>query len=477
VGPFEAKNLQLGFTRGYTQSQAFVRHFSKDAKFRPTGDDLLFDTNAEAGRNAEGDRYTYDEAYGWLGFTARSTILDLLDEVVAKQTLRLDVFAYDLNEPAVLSRLLTLAGQGRVRVILDNAALHHSKTKPTREDQFETLFTQAAKTPAAILRGHFSRYAHDKVFIVTKTSGRGKGPVKVLTGSTNFSITGLYVNSNHVVIVNDARVAGEYAAVFEAAWTNAVKAPAFRKLPLSTTTFSVSGSGVPTMDVTFSPHTTADADRILNDVAARIGEEGGDDRAKGSVLFAVMQVDGSESPVYEALRSLHDNAAIFSYGISDSTDGIVLYRPKTKGGVLVTGKPAKAVLPPPFNQVPGIGLGHQVHHKFVVCGFNGPDPVVYCGSSNMASGGEVENGDNLLAIRDGDIATVFAIEALALVDHFDFLDGIASAPDAKKTAAPPTSKPQAAVDAGWYLSTTDRWTRPYYDADDLRCVDRELFGK
>jgi hypothetical protein len=476
VAPFQKGHVRLGFTRGFTQSQAFVRHFGLDAKIQPSGTDLIFDTSAEAGSNAAGDRYTYDDAYAWLGFTARSTILDLLDDVVSTKTLQLDVFAYDLNEPGVLSRLLTLAAQGRVRVILDNAALHHNATKPKREDQFEALFTAAAKAPAAVLRGHFSRYAHDKVFIVTKTSGRGKGPVKVLTGSTNFSITGLYVNSNHVVIVNDARVAGEYAAVFEAAWTDAVKAPAFRKLPLSTTTFSVSGSGVPAMDVTFSPHTTADAARILNDVAARIEEEGADGRVKGSVLFAVMQVDGSESPVYEALRSLHDNAAIFSYGISDSTDGIVLYRPKTKGGVLVTGKPASAVLPPPFNQVPGVGLGHQVHHKFVVCGFNGPDPVVYCGSSNLASGGEVENGDNLLAIRDGDIATVFAIEALALVDHFDFLDGIASAPDGKTTATPPASKPQAAVDAGWYLSTTDRWTQPYYDPDDLRYVDRELFG-
>jgi hypothetical protein len=477
VAPFEKGRVRLGFTRGFTQSQAFVRHFGLHAKIQPRDADLLFDTSAEAGQNAEGDRYTYDEAYAWLGFTARSTILDLLDEVVAKKTLRLDVFAYDLNEPAVLGRLLTLAAQGRVRVILDDAALHHNATKPKREDQFEALFRAAAKAPAGVLRGHFSRYAHDKVFIVTKTGGRGKGPVKVLTGSTNFSITGLYVNSNHVVIVNDGRVAGEYAAVFDAVWSDAVKAPPFRKLPLSTTTFSVSGGGVPATDVTFSPHSSADAARILSDVAARIAEEGADDRVKGSVLFAVMQVDGSESPVYAALRSLHDNAAIFSYGISDSTDGIVLYRPKTKGGVLVTGKPAKSILPPPFNQVPGVGLGHQVHHKFVVCGFNGPDPVVYCGSSNLASGGEVENGDNLLAIHDGDIATVFAIEALALVDHFDFLDGIASAPDAKKTAAPPTSKPQAAVDAGWYLSTTDRWTRPYYDADDLRFVDRELFGE
>ncbi len=69
-----------------------------------------------------------------------------------------------------------------------------------------------------------------------------------------------------------------------------------------------------------------------------------------------------------------------------------------------------------------IGLGHQVHHKFIVCGFNSPDAVVYCGSSNLALGGETSNGDNLIAIHDRDVATVFAIEALELVDHFNFLD-------------------------------------------------------
>src|SRR5262249_2305150 len=36
-------------------------------------------------------------------------------------------------------------------------------------------------------------------------------------------------------------------------------------------------------------------------------------------------------------------------------------------------------------------------------------------------GGE-QNGDDLLAIHDGDVATVFALEALALVDHFHFLN-------------------------------------------------------
>ncbi len=90
------------------------------------------------------------------------------------------------------------------------------------------------------------------------------------------------------------------------------------------------------------------------------------------------------------------------------------------------------------------GFGHQVHHKFVVCGFNGDDPVVFCGSSNLSTGGEESNGDNLLAVHDGDVATVFAIEALLLVDHFDFLDRMPKAPSAKgKARKMPVSTPQA----------------------------------
>jgi hypothetical protein len=45
------------------------------------------------------------------------------------------------------------------------------------------------------------------------------------------------------------------------------------------------------------------------------------------------------------------------------------------GVCLVTGKPSKTKLSPPFSKVRGMGLGHQIHHKFVVCGFNGKNPV------------------------------------------------------------------------------------------------------
>jgi hypothetical protein len=244
---------------------------------------------------------------------------------------------------------------------------------------------------------------------------------------------------------------------------------------LASETSSFSTAATPSTEITFAPHSEEFATATLNGVAARIKKESQRARGDGSVLFAVMSIDRGTSPVYTALTELHADDRIFSYGISDSTSGISLYKPGRKTGVLVTGKPVRTQLPPPFNQVRNVrGVGHQVHHKFVVCGFNSDDPVVYCGSSNLALGGEQLNGDNLLAIRDPDVATAFALEALGLIDHFHFLNR--STPKGQKTKAPAASRQQAAKSAGWFLSTSGRWAEPYFDPNDLHCVDRLLFG-
>lgn len=489
VKPFTKGVVDIGFTRGFTQSQAFIDHFGPKAVFRPKGDDLLFDTSQVSGKNHNGEPYTFAEQYDWLGFTARQRIFDLANEVLKDKKLTLDVFAYDLNEPDLLALFLKLAKQGRMRMILDNAPLHHvAATKaskksaepakkpkgPTAEDQFEQMFLKAAKEQpakgqAAILRGHFGRFAHDKVFILK----RGKNPLKVLTGSTNFSITGLYVNSNHILVFNDKDVASAYSSVFNAVWDSNVSS-GFAKLPEAGQVFSFEGKGLPKTEITFSPHQKQFAKETIDKMTARVEQE--KKRKNGSVLFAVMGIEKASGSILPELQSLHENQDIFTYGISDSPGGIELYKPGRKTGVLVSGKPASTVLPPPFNQVRGVGLGHQVHHKFIVCGFNGPDAVVYCGSSNLAETGEQVNGDNLLAIHDSDITTVFAIDALALVDHFDFLDRSATKAKVAPSKIKSASKKQQAVASGWFLSTSDAWTKPYYDPDDLKFIDRQLFG-
>jgi phosphatidylserine/phosphatidylglycerophosphate/cardiolipin synthase-like enzyme len=471
VTPFDTPSLTLAFTRGYVQSQGYVNHFGAKAVIRPDGKELLFDTSQVAGTNASGEQFTFAEQYEWLGFTARETVFSLLNEVLDNEELRLDMFAYDLNEPDVLKILLELAKQGRMRVILDNAPLHHSKpdAQPKPEDEFEALFVKAAKAPAEMKRGKFGRFAHDKILIVSDASG----PIKLLTGSTNFSVTGFYVNSNHVLVLTDPTTAAKYAELFQQVWDIDVNGPAYRRLALASERFSTPASAVPALQVTFAPHSDEVAGEILGDVAARIEEEAKAGRTDGSVFFAVMSADDA-SPVFDTLNALHANDDVFSFGISDSPAGISLYAPGKKTGVVVTGKPAKSRLPPPFNQVPGIGIGHQIHHKFVVCGFDGPDPVVFCGSSNLAPGGEQANGDNLLEIHDADVARAFMIEALALVDHFQFLNRSKAPED--KGKPPPAAKQAAAAAAGWFLSTSDDWVKPYFDPADLHSVDRRLFA-
>ena len=470
VTPFKKGGVQLGFTRGFTQSQAFDSRFGLNATISPKKGNLLFDTGAQAGVNDRGIKFTFRDEYEWLGFTARQMIFDLLEAVSNDKSTKLDLFAYDLNEPDIMGSLLKLGGEGRLRIILDNAGLHHDKKGSKPEDQFEKLFVKAAGRDA-IKRGHFGRYAHDKVFVVSNKTGA----VKVLTGSTNFSVTGLYVNSNHVLVFDDATVAGKYAEVFQAAWDGDVAKAAFAQSPLATNTFSIATQAIPKTEITFSPHPPEIAQNVLQGIADRVEAEG--KTKDGSVLFAVMELDSGTGPVLDALKSIHSDQNIFSYGITDSTKGIELYRPGQKTGVLVTGKPMKSQLPPPFDQVRSIsGVGHQVHHKFVVCGFNGNAPVVYCGSSNLALVGEQANGDNLIAVHDGDVAIAFAIEALGLVDHFDFLDRAAATAGTKDKKPKFASKAQVADSAGWFLSTTDKWVAPYYDPDDLHCVDRQLFA-
>ena len=438
VSPFKKANLSLGFTRGYIQSQAFSNHFGANTRIVPANRPLQFNTSSQAG-TINNQTLLYSDIYEWTGSTARQQIFAILNGVVADPSLSLDVFAYDLDEPDIVGAFLKLAGDGRIRIILDNAALH-SKPKGSKvplENLFTEAFQKQAKSPTSIVRGCFGRFSHDKIFIVYKN----RLPIQLLTGSTNFSVNGLYVNANHVIVFDDPAIASQYSKVFQESWVllsqshnlSKVTAAKFAATSLATQPYVASSPPAPKLNIRFSPHSAADAQSILDAISNRIKKEA--DATKGNVIFAVMQLTGSQTPVYQELNRVHATQNVYSYGISDAPQGVYLYQPSSKQGVLVTGKAGSVTLPPPFNQVP-TPPGHEIHDKFIVCGLNGPDPVVYGGSSNLATGGEQANGDNLLEIHDPDVATAFAIEALLLVDHYNFLDRYRSGKSgAKKKSA------------------------------------------
>ncbi|CAF1516960.1 unnamed protein product, partial [Didymodactylos carnosus] len=170
------ENLKIGFTRGYLSSQAYSENFH-NAPIQPSGPKTVgYDTTP------------YEKQYEWLGYHARELIFNFLDECIADKSITVDVFAFDLDEPDIIRRFVKLGS--RLRLFLDNASLHVGPH--AIEPQVQALIKKSAGSNN-VQSGHFKRFAHNKV-IIQKQNDK---PIKVLTGSTNFSIRGLYVQSNN----------------------------------------------------------------------------------------------------------------------------------------------------------------------------------------------------------------------------------------------------------------------------------------
>ncbi|MEP6671842.1 MAG: phospholipase D-like domain-containing protein [Chthoniobacter sp.] len=458
VSPFQVGDLQIGFTRGFVSSQAYVNHFGENGKVRPNQSDLIFDIKAKSGpvkpdEQTKISAYTFADQFEWMGWQARARILEFLDATLADPSLALDVFAFDLDEPVICDRLLTLARQGRLRILLDDSSTHTGQDKDGNaafEDQFAQLFSQQAVAPSALVRGRFQALAHSKVFI--QKIKADNTAVKVLTGSTNFSTNGLYINANHVLIFNNQKVAKLYADVFQKSFSKPLMT-AFKSIDLAMQDHVIGENNLPNMTIRFSPHTLPVATDFFKIIADRIKA------AQSDVLFAIMK-DNSAGSILDAIRFVREKRDndIFSYGVTDTTKTVTLYKPHTRNGVLVAGKGGAHVLPPPFDEEIGFS-GIAIHHKFVVVDFKGANPVVWCGSSNLAFGPEQRNGDNLIEIRDRVVVTVFAIEAIRLVDHFHFRDRTQNQEAMNLEAT-------ASADGPWYAS--------YYDETDLHFVERTL---
>lgn len=415
LSPFRDGDIQVGFTRAFISSQAYARRFNNNVKLRSNDTDLIFDVKAKSGsikkfnkktNKQEDVPYTFEDQHKYLGWQARDRVMEFLDEAIQNTSLKLDVFAYDLNEPVVVEKMIKLAKQGRLRVILDDAGEH--KKEDSYEAAFETLFKQEATGSSAIFRGHYQSLAHSKVMIQRNNNAAAKA-IKVLTGSTNFTINGMYINANHVILFNNKMVAQLYADAFDASFGKE-QMSGFKNSASAAGDFVIEASKMPDMTLRFSPHLKKYTDQFFAAITNRIL------RASSDVLFAIMD-DDSASTILSAVNQQVENDKIFTYGITDNTSRIKLYKPGDKKGVKVSGKGTETKLPPPFNEVAKIA-GHNIHHKFIVVDFRGKDSVVYCGSSNLAYNPEQKNGDNLIEIRDDDVVTVFAIETIRLVDHF-----------------------------------------------------------
>jgi hypothetical protein len=442
------KFLNVGFTRGYASSQAYLRNFPDGTNILPARgkSELAFDTKPFEGDKAE---------FPWLGFEARRILFGFLDDCLKDPDVSIDVFAYDFSEPEIVERLE--AFKKRLRILIDNSPTKHNK--PTSDETKAAKRLSNSAGAGNVARHHFTTLQHNKIVTASRGKGADKKPFAVFTGSTNYSLRGLYIQCNNALLFQDAEIARWYQDDFDKAFP---KPDDFRTSDVATKWFEKSVANAGIYRFCFSPH--SDPALSMGAVATAVG------KAKESVFYAIAFRGAQSGPADVALNKIDANKLLVM-GVAD--------KPGKKGAgktvVKLPGRGAQALspaalgkhLPEPFKTEWSGGSGIRMHHKFVICDFNRATPVVFTGSSNLASGGEKNNGDNLIEIRDPKVVTAYAVEAVRIFDAYDFRDRMAKAkeknPKAFDLAEPPTGN-------------TKPWWGPSFQKASYKYRDRQLFS-
>ena len=440
--------LNVCFTRGFISSQAFVQRYEKGG-----GVKALLPARAALGLKFSPKHPKAEEALKWMGFEARSAILEVLDEAIADKTADVGVVLYDLNEPGIVSRLEKLGK--RLRVIIDDDGEH---AKPTSPESIAARRLVKTAGKENVHRQHMGKLQHNKIVVV---DGKVKAAV---CGSTNHSWRGFFVQNNNAIILRGAKPVKLFMAAFEAYW-NHDKAPFSNGDSAKWNDLGLKGIDA---QIGFSPRSKKNA--ALQAIAEDI------ETTSSSLFFSLAFLYQTPGAIRNAILKLKEDDEIFCYGMSDhqvkglngdegETAGIDLQKPD---GTITVLHPEALVknVPQPFKAEPTGGGGTRMHHKFVVIDFDKPTARVYMGSYNFSVAADSSNGENLLLIKDRRVATSYMVEAVRMFDHYHFRIAQLEAKKRRKKlqlAKPPRN----GEEEPW-------WMKDYTDPRRIR--DRELFA-
>jgi phosphatidylserine/phosphatidylglycerophosphate/cardiolipin synthase-like enzyme len=434
--------LNVAFTRGFVSSQAFVDHYGKDGPIT-----TLIPADADQGLTFVPTHPEAQDAYNWMGFEARSVILDLLDAAIADHQAHVRVVAYDLNLPEIVDRLEQLGP--RLRIIIDNSGSHGPAT--SGESQAAAILAGSAGAQN-VKRQHVGHLQHNKTIVVD-----GPQLKAAVCGSTNMSWRGFFVQSNNAVLVHGASAIRPFAVAFDNYWEHGTPDAFGVTTSAEWTPLGLDGISA---KVAFSPHSAANA--LLGSIATDIGSN-----TTSSLLYSLAFLYQTPGAIQDAIKAVMEDPTLFVYGISDrKVGGLDLQSPDGWIAPVYPSQLAGKGVPEPFKSEPRGGSGVRMHHKFVVVDFDKPTARVYLGSYNFSTAADTKNGENLVLVRDRRVAVSYAVEALSMFDHYLFRVLQADAKKRRKTlqlALPPSK----AGETPW-------WTEDYTDPRKIR--DRELFA-
>ncbi len=306
----------------------------------------------------------------------------------------LDVAVQELESVPIAEALVAARQDGvKVRIVLEGDYLGVDKARQApfepggKNEPNREILAALLRANIAVRTDYNGSIFHQK-FVVRDIK---KGKTAVLTGSTNFTPTGVHRNLNHLVVINGKKVAREFAAEFEEIWGGTFGAARLRHDPKPREP-RVAGIRVKTL---FAPDHAPEMEIMKQMLKAK--------RRIDFAIFTFSRSSGIDDTMIALLKS-----GVVVRGVLDKGQGGREWAPtqtiRDHGGKL--------------HLIKRSGGLNKLHHKLMVI----DGQLVIAGSFNYTGPANVLNDENIIILGDlfetrpASIATQKKLGAYALAE-------------------------------------------------------------
>jgi phosphatidylserine/phosphatidylglycerophosphate/cardiolipin synthase-like enzyme len=436
------------FNRGVVGSQAYAREFHNVSPDKLQGAEQV-------------------AAFKWLSRGLEEAMLAFVAQA-SRRGFGLRAAVYEFSYEPVIAALGKAQKQCQdVQIVYDARIPSGAKAggaSKKRVAAVKRLLKKYGLTGVSTPRTDSGNYiSHNKFIVLLK----GAQPVAVWTGSTNFTESGIFGQSNVGHVVRDPEVAKAYLDY----WTRLQADPAEKQIRSDNNTEDPDIAGFPPASGTtciFSPRTDL---KMLDWYAGAMGH------AKSLMCFtAAFGVNNVFLAVLQGKQQHLNYIFLDKWGVnktlSEKTQkdlGADAYNQVAVGGYLdsnvlkeyLASRWEKETFNPLSTNV------RYVHTKYLLVNALSEDPIVVTGSANFSDASTKNNDENMLVIRgDKRVADIYLGEFMRLWQHYRF-----RYIENKLAAEGTTDKYQPN-----YLDPTPAWTDPYYKNGSVKYMKRKAFA-
>jgi phosphatidylserine/phosphatidylglycerophosphate/cardiolipin synthase-like enzyme len=392
-------------------------------------------------------------AFAWLSRGAAESIADFIARA-AGPGWGLRVGAYEFTDPKVLQAL----GAARERGA-DVQVLYHARNDEQKIKNQEAIQAFHLEDICQPRNAQGLTLSHNKIIVLTK-DGAAQA---VLTGSTNFSVGGIYGHSNVVHICERNDVAAKYLWLWNELKKNTPKSAdagvLVGKTPLPDDPLAKQVTTI------FSPRDTLEAldwyaeqakaanDALFMTFAFGMNQRFQDAYRTGNAKLRYALMEAMSGPTRTSEQRLANEAAI------------IALRRMRENKFAIGSRLGKGA----FNhwlveQLSGLNVYvRYLHTKYMLVDPLGANPLVVSGSANFSDASTTDNDENMLIIRGNSrVADIYLGEFMRLYRHFAFRDWLTQHPDADEVQVS-------------HLDETDQWWKRYF-GDSFESRQRSYFA-